>query len=42
MRKLTGIDFNNTNRVHLVLVIRIYFEKNLNYLKVQVARILIK
>ena len=34
MRKLIGIDFNNTNRFHLILVIRIYFDKNLNYPKV--------
>ena len=31
MRKLSGINFNNTNRLHLVLVIRIYFDKNLSY-----------
>ena len=42
MRKLRGINFNYTNRLHLVLVIRIYFDKDLNYPKVQVARILLK
>ena len=34
MKKLSGINFNNTNRLHLVLVIRIYVDKNLNYPKV--------
>ena len=34
MTKLSGINFNNTNRFHLVLVIRIYFDNNFNYLKV--------
>ena len=34
MKKLSGINFNNTNRLHLVLVIRIYFDNNLNYPKV--------
>ena len=38
MRKLSSIKFSNTNRLHLVLVIRIYFDKILNYSKVQVAR----
>ena len=38
MRKL-NVNFNYTNRPHLVLVVRIYFEKNLNYPKVQLARI---
>ena len=34
MTKLSGINFNNTNRLHLVLAIRIYFDKRLNYPKV--------
>ena len=34
MRKLSGINFNNINRLHLVLAIRIYFDKNLNYPRV--------
>ena len=38
--KLSGINFNHTNRLHLVLIIRIYFDKNLNYAKVQPVRIL--
>ena len=40
MRKVNGINFNNTKKHHDFLVIRIYFEKNLNYPKV--ARILVK
>ena len=40
MRKLSG-NSNYTNRLHLVLVVRIYFAKNLNYPKVK-ARILVK
>ena len=42
MRKLSGIKFNNTNRPDLNKVIRIYFDKNLNFPKVQVAKILVK
>ena len=42
MRKLSGTNFNYTYRLHLVLVIRNYFDKNLIYPKVQAARILIK
>ena len=34
MTKLSGINFNNTNRLHLVLVIKIYFDNNFNYPKV--------
>ena len=34
MAKLSGINFNNTNRLHLVLVIKIYFDNNFNYNKV--------
>ena len=34
MRKLGGANFNHSNRLHLVLVIRIYFNKNLNYPKI--------
>ena len=34
MTKLSGINFNNTNRLHLVLVIKIYFDSNCNYPKV--------
>ena len=42
MSKLSGLHFSNTNRHQLVLVIRIYFEKNLNYPKVEEAGILVK
>ena len=42
MRNFSGINFNYTNMLHLVLVIRIFFGKNLNYLKVQAARIMLK
>ena len=42
MRKLSGIRVNNINRLHLDIVIRISFDKNLNFLKVQVAKILVK
>ena len=38
MRKLSGIRVNNINRLHLDIVIRISFDKNLNFLKVQVAK----
>ena len=34
MKTLSGINFNNTNRFHLVLVIGIYFDNNFNYPKV--------
>ena len=34
MTKLSGINFSNTNRLHLVLVIKIYFDNNFNYPKV--------
>ena len=34
MTKLSGINFNNTNRLHLVLVIRIYFDNNFNCPKI--------
>ena len=34
MTKLSGINFNNTNRLHLVLVIKIYFDNNFNFPKV--------
>ena len=44
MTTISGINFNNTNRLHLVLVIRIYFHNNFNYPKVytKVARLLVK
>ena len=42
MSKLSGLHFSNTNRHQFVLVIRIYFEKNLNYPKVEEAGILVK
>ena len=41
MKKFSGINFNYTYKLHLVLVIRMYFDKNLIYLEVQ-ARIVIK
>ena len=34
MTKFSGINFNHTNRLHLVLVIRISFDDNFNYPKV--------
>ena len=34
MTKLSGISFNSTNRLHLVLVIKIYFDNDFNYPKV--------
>ena len=34
MTKFSGIKFNNTDRLHFVLVVRIYFANNLNYPKV--------
>ena len=34
MTKLSGIDFNNTCRLHLVLAIKIYFDNNFNYPRV--------
>ena len=40
MRKLSSINFNYTNRLHLVLVVRAYFDKNLNNRRVLAARIL--
>ena len=40
MTKLISINFNNTNILRHVLVITIYFDKNMNHRKVQVARIL--
>ena len=38
----TGINFNCTYRLHLVLVIRTYFDKNLIYPEIQATRIPIK
>ena len=38
VRKLGGINFNHTYRLHLVLVIRIYFDKNLIYPEIQATR----
>ena len=40
--KLSGENFNYTYRLHLVLVIRIYFDKNLIYLEMQAGRIFMK
>ena len=40
MTKLISINFNNTNILHHVTVITIYFGKNMNHRKVQVVRIL--
>ena len=37
MTKLSGINFNNTNRLHLVLVIKIYFDNNFNCPKVYIS-----
>ena len=31
VRKLSGVDFNYSYRLHVVLIIRIYFDKNLIY-----------
>ena len=44
MRNFGGINFNNTNRLHFLLVIRIHLTllKNLIYSKVQVVRIMVK
>ena len=42
MRKLSGINFNFIYRVHLILVIRINFGKNLVYTEIQAARLLVK
>ena len=42
VRKLSGVNFNYTYRLHLVLVIRISFDKNLIYPETQAARILMK
>ena len=42
MRRLSGINFNYTYRLHFVLVSRTYFDKNLIYPEIQAARILIK
>ena len=33
MTKLSGMYFNNTNRLHLVLDVKIYFDNNFNYPK---------
>ena len=42
VRKLSGVNFNYTYRLHLVLVIRIYVDKNLICPEIQAARILMK
>ena len=42
MMDFSGINFNYTNRLHLVLVIRVHFEKKLIYSKVQAARIMVQ
>ena len=42
VRKLSGISFNYIYRLHLVLVIRIYLDKNLFYPEIDAARTLIK
>ena len=42
MRKLSGVNFNYTYRLHLVLVIRIYYDKNLIYPEIQASRMLMK
>ena len=42
MRKFIGISFNYTYRLHLVLVIRIYFDKKLIYPEIGAAQILVK
>ena len=39
MRKFSGINFINTNRLHLVQVIRIYFDKNLNLISTSSANL---
>ena len=41
-KRLSGINFNYTYRLHFVLVSRTYFDKNLIYPEIQAARILIK
>ena len=42
MRNLSGINFNNVYRSNIVLVIRIYFDRNVVLLEVQTGGILIK
>ena len=42
VRKLSGINFNYTCRLHLILVIRIYFDIILIYPEIQATRNLIK
>ena len=42
MRNFSGINFNCTCKLHLDLLIRIYFGKNLIYPEVQAAEILVK
>ena len=42
VRKLSGIKFNYIYRLHLILVIRIYFDKSLLYPEIEAARTLIK
>ena len=42
LRKLSSINFNYTCKLHLVVVIRIYFDKNLIYPEAHAARVLIK
>ena len=42
MRKISGVNFNYTYRLHLALDIRNYFDKNFIYPEVQAARLLIK
>ena len=42
MRKLSGVNFSYTYRLHLVLAIRISFDKNLIYPEIQAVRILME
>ena len=42
VRKFTCINLNYTYRLHIVLVMRPYFDKNLIFLEMQATRILIK
>ena len=42
IRNFNGINFNYTYILHLALAIRIYFDKNLIYPKVQTAKIMLE
>ena len=42
MRNFSAINFNETYTLHFLLVIKIHFNRNLIYPKVQAARIMVK